>query len=243
MVHTLPAAAAAIGRQEKELNGVDQDMALRLAAFTKAALKGKLNHHHRNGVTTVLPLNRLPMELRGPKTEATPTPGQGSLSCQPNPQSLISRHCSTLVRSRGSKAASTHTEIDKKLSCLLGKLHRRQLALAHTHTNRQLEAYSSPQTTAPCPVPGGTPASGDENPLGTLDHSTSGGSSFNLIQSPADSQSSSNAGMDFGEAARNLQQQLECLEHFVDEDLTCSSSDDEDEEEAAEKGRGRGRQR
>lgn len=238
MVHTLPAAPTAIGRHNKELNGVDTDMALRLAALTKAALKGKLPHkpvYHKNGLTSALPSPHTAVETRTPKTEATPTPGQAPLTIQPTPQSLISRHCSTLVHSRSTKALSNHSKMEHKLSSSLRKLRRRQLMVTHAHTSRQLEAYNSLDQAATV----GTAQSGASESPST--HDESGGSSLDVLHSPTDSQKSVAVGPGAGEAARSLQQQLECLESFVDEDLTCSSSDDEDEEE--ESGRGRGRER
>lgn len=235
MVHTLAEAssgAAALAHRGKELNGMYPHMALKIAALTKAALKGKLPSqpvHHKNGLSTTV-LQSVGAERRVAKTEAAPTPQQVPTSPHPTPlppQSLISRHCSTLVHSRSNHLTSANLEMEKKLSSTLRKLRQKQLSLTHTHTTRQLEAFSthSLSTSSSSSLSGSNEES--ENSLM---------SSHGLASSPLPS-TSSNAGI--SEAATSLQQQLQCLEQFVDEDVTCSSSDDDEDDEMLDRGRER----
>ena len=237
MVHTLPPAAlpaAPIARHSKEINGVNTDMALRLAAFTKAALKSKLPSQQpcvKNGLTNTQPPTRAPVESRQQKTEASPTPGLASLHTT-TPHSLISRHCSTVVHSRNTNALVTHTAIDCKLSTLLTKVHRKQLVIAQAHAQRQLDSYTRNQPLARPAEEANLDAS---LPAQTDTPSSSLESSFS--PSVADLAAAAES-PDVCDAVHSLQQHLQCLGSSVDDELTCSSSDDDDEE-LEERRRGR----
>ena len=240
MVHTLSPAslpAGAITRRTKELNGVDTDMAIRIAAFTKVAFKGKLppqqpqqQPYRKNGLTNSHPPTvHTTVESRVQKTQASPTPGIAPLTLHSTPHSLISRHCSTLVHSRNTSAEATHTTIDHRLSASLNRLRQKQLVLAHTHARRQIATHEqtlSEETT-------------DETKLDSSNSSSlndTEGSSIELPFFPSESKVLTKSVSD---SVRSLQHHLECLESFVDDEMTCSSSDDEEEEMERVRGRER----
>ena len=211
MVHTLSPAslpAGAITRRTQELNGVDADMAIRIAALTKVAFKGKLppqpppqQPYRKNGLThSHPPTVHTTVESRVQKTQASPTPAP--LTILSTPHSLISRHCSTLVHSRNSSAEATHTTIDHKLSSSLNRLRQKQLVLTQAHARRQIEASTHEQTLS---------EAADETKLDSS-HSSSltdtEGSSIELPFSPSESKVVSKTVCD---TVRSLQHHLECL--------------------------------
>lgn len=209
----------------KELNGVVvPEMAVRLASLTKtlaqSTLKGKL--HRKNGT---IHSHTEPKETR---TEATPSNQQTS-TAHPLPltsaQVFINRHCSSIIQTNSTRLSSTQTLLEQRLRNSLQNLRRQQLDLSRAHSTAQIKCYKNGQ----CVTNTGTieekvTPSVDSNNTSLDSCSSSTLSSTNMTAGPSSPQLPSPA-----EISTSLQQHLQCLESFVDEDLTCSSSDEEEE--------------
>ena len=145
----------------------------------------------------------------------------------------IARHCTMFQNKTTSRLVSSQTEIEKRVTKSLQTLRHRQLTLSHGHCKRQIRSHgTTTSNTGNCV----SRMQGIENrcneatpPLGSPETSVDSiNSSFDLsLPSPCAPDSSSQEAT--AETSYTLQKHLQCLENFVDDEATCSSSDEEDD--------------
>lgn len=204
-----------------ELNGVVvPEMAVRLASLTKtltqSTLKGKLNR--KNGT---IHSHTEPKETR---TEATPS-NQQTGTAHPLPlssaQGFINRHCSSIIQTNSTRLLSTQTFLEQRLKNSLQNLRHQQLDLSRAHSTAQIKCYKNGQCITNTEK---IEEKVDSNNTSLDSCSSTMLSSTNMTVGPSSPEIPSPA-----EISNSLQQHLQCLESFVDEDVTCSSSDEEEE--------------
>ena len=205
---------------KKDLNG-GYEMALRLAALTKT-LKNKVPH--KNGIV---------------KTEATPTKHH---SCMLKPgttssrllSDIITQHNTSLMKNTSTHLSNTQMKIEQDITKSLLNLRQRQLNLSHTHCLEQVKSSKAMST-----IPGIERLDDRSNeatpPLTSPEISidSSNSSVDSLLTGPCTPDSASHSTLT--ESTYTLQKHLQCLEKFVDDDATCSSSDEEEEPVIKEK--------
>ena len=211
---------------KKELNSLNENMASRLAALTKA-LKDKIPH--KNGVINTQ------IKPREMKTEAKPTCINGvsltnSISSDSSPD-YIAKHCAGLVKQTILKLSSSQSEIEHRVTKSLFTLRHRQLAMSHSHSVCQIESQeptTSDNFTGLCrndssfsneaTPPSGSPSTSIHSNHSSIDRS------FTSLCVP-DSSSHENTSI----ASFTIQKHLQGLGSFVDDEATCSSSDEEED--------------
>ena len=211
---------------------VSPDMALRLANLTKSLSRKQM--HKKNGLSH-LASSSSTNEVQ--KTEAVPTTQQEvTSSTHPvlsSAQNFISRHCSSVVQSSSTRLSSTQVLLEQRLKNSLKKLRHNQLRLSHKHTKNQIKAYKEIQ---PCvhninQLEESTTDSTSTNT--SMDSSCANSSVGVMAEVPSKVQSKIPSREVFG----SLQQHLQCLESFIDDEATSTSSDEEEEIHSSEKPR------
>ena len=232
MVHlTLPSTEEEKNNHKSKtgLNGVDEDMASRLAALAKA-IKERIPH--KNGV-----IGGTSMKARKMKTEAKPTCvngltlPNGSGHHKESSSEYITKHCKGLLKKTTSHLATSQSVIETRVANSLQALRHRQLTISHEHAAHQLECqqHSIPDSLSKLyqvqdQSNEATPPSGSPNTSLGSTHS----SADVCLTSPCIPDSSSHESM--GLSTFGIQKHLQGLGSFVDDEATCSSSDEEEDD-------------
>ena len=179
------------------------------------------NSHLHHGSTT-----------KSMKTEATPSnttnngldnnqTSSSSITRDGQVQNFIKRHCYSLIDTRSSRLSSSQSGLENRVRSSLKTLRSSQLRISHTHTLNELSSHKK-----------GSEVEEDDTPLMlTVD-----GSSNTSFNSSIDSSSNGSLLAPLLLSSGNkvscaLQQHLHCLESFIDEEATDTSSDEEEEME------------
>ncbi len=202
-------------RHKKELNVVNENMASRLAAITKA-LK-----NHTNGVITKT------REIKASSVNGVSLPTGPSISSP----DYIAKHCTGLVKQTVTKLSSSQSEIEHRVSKSLLALRHRQLTLSNLHSICQIESQvtTTDNFIRKCQEDDSTfsneatPPSGSPNTSIHSNHSSINGSFTSCMP---DSSSHENMGV----ASFTIEKHLQGLGSFVDDEATCSSSDEEEDD-------------
>lgn len=213
---------------KKGLNGVDENMASRLAALTKA-LKDKIPH--KNGVIGV------PVKAREMKTEAKPTCHNGptlpigttsgthsSSSGKDSSSDYITKHCTGLLKKTASRLSTSQSEIEQRVTNAFHTLRQQQLCLSHSHTTNQLEHRHL--STSDILMHRVDSLSSEVTPF----ESPLSSQSFTDVSSVSMHLPSSSSNENASLPSFALQKHLQGLGSFVDDEATCSSSDEEEDD-------------
>lgn len=209
-------------------NGVNESMASRLAALSKA-LKDKMP---KNGTLTTLPVKSREM-----KTEAKPSYINGAtvgssngLNTKDTSSVYVTRHCSDLLKKTTSHLSVSQAVIEDRVSKSLHALRHHQLALSHSHSSRQIGCqHSTPSldTTRSHELENlsseATPPTG--SPSGVSNCSSMDSGSVSPSCRPDSSSHES-----LGVSSYSIQKHVQALRSFLDDDMTCSSSDEEEDD-------------
>lgn len=213
---------------EKEVNNVvvAPDMALRLANLTKS-LSVTRKIHRKNG------LAHLSNET---KTEATPTTQEVTSSTHPvvpSAQNFINRHCSSVVQSSSARLSSGQTLLEQRLKVSLKKLRHSQLRLSHHHSKSQIKSYKETKSCISSIVRLEDDKADSSNNT-SMESCSSSSMDPSFVTSGLPSTSSGSAPYPH-DVSNALQQHLQCLESFVDDEATSTSSDEEEELDTSQK--------
>lgn len=200
-----------------------ETMASRLAALTKA-LKDKIPL--KNGTI------HKSREIREMKTEAKPSSNNGATANgfenKETSSVYITQHCSDLLKKTTSRLSTSQTIIEDRVSKSLHALRYHQLSTSHSHSSRQITSqYSTPSlniaTGSENLSSEATPPSGSPNVSTVSNRSSMDSDSM----SPCLPDSSSHESLSL--SSYSIQKHVQGLRSFVDEDMTCSSSDEEED--------------
>lgn len=137
-------------------------------------------------------------------------------------QNFIKRHCCSLIDTKSSHLSSTQSGLENRVKSSLKTLRSSQLRMSHAHTLNELISHKKRPKVEEEVTPLLLTVDGSSN---TSFNSSIGSSSNGSLLAPPPLPSD-------GKVSSALQQHLHCLESFIDEEATDTSSDEEEEMEA-----------